>query len=61
MDRTQGQPTERTEPSGGTPTALPRIVTLAAGDFSLTVNPVDGSEIEPHRPGTDTGRRPAKR
>ncbi|MER7729552.1 ATP-binding protein [Streptomyces erythrochromogenes] len=37
-----------------------RVVTLTAGDFTLTVNPVDGSEIEPLRPGT--GRtRPAKR
>ncbi|MEV7542386.1 ATP-binding protein, partial [Streptomyces sp. NPDC089915] len=40
-----------------------RVVTLTAGEFTLTVNPVDGSEIEPHRPGAgpDPGRRPAKR
>ncbi|MFD5879914.1 ATP-binding protein [Streptomyces yangpuensis] len=37
-----------------------RVVTLTAGDFTLTVNPVDGSEIEPLRPGTERGR-PAKR
>lgn len=61
MDRTQGQTTDPAERSGGTPAAPARIVTLTAGDFSLTVNPVDGSEIEPHRPGADTGRRPAKR
>ncbi|MFF2191942.1 ATP-binding protein [Streptomyces sp. NPDC058157] len=38
-------------------------MTLTAGEFTLTVNPVDGSEIEPHRPGTgpDPDRRPAKR
>ncbi|MFD3324024.1 ATP-binding protein [Streptomyces sp. NPDC058701] len=66
MDRTQGQTAEPADRSEGAP-AVPaaagpaRIVTLTAGDFSLTVNPVDGSEIEPHRPGADTGRRPAKR
>lgn len=37
-----------------------RVLTLTAGDFTLTVNPVDGSEIEPLRPGTAPGR-PAKR
>ncbi|MFF3647321.1 ATP-binding protein [Streptomyces sp. NPDC002181] len=37
-----------------------RVVTLTAGDFTLTVNPVDGSEIEPRRPGTG-GSAPAKR
>ncbi|MFF4322584.1 ATP-binding protein [Streptomyces sp. NPDC001568] len=44
------------------PAATPpaRVVTLTAGTFSLTVNPVDGSEIEPLRPGTAKGR-PAKR
>ncbi|MCY0940074.1 ATP-binding protein [Streptomyces antarcticus] len=61
MDRTQGQTADPAERSGSTPAAPARIVTLTAGDFSLTVNPVDGSEIEPHRPGADTGRRPAKR
>ncbi|MEV7830274.1 ATP-binding protein [Streptomyces subrutilus] len=48
------------QPAAGTPAEALRVVTLTAGDFSLTVNPVDGSEIEPHRPGTAT-RRPAKR
>ncbi|MER5868634.1 ATP-binding protein [Streptomyces sp. NPDC002044] len=61
MDRTQGQTADPAEQPGSTPAAPARIVTLTAGDFSLTVNPVDGSEIEPHRPGADTGRRPAKR
>ncbi|MEU6754805.1 ATP-binding protein [Streptomyces sp. NPDC046685] len=37
-----------------------RVVSLVAGDFLLTVNPVDGSEIEPLRPGTHSAR-PAKR
>ncbi|MFD5523820.1 ATP-binding protein [Streptomyces virginiae] len=45
-------------PSG--PAGPARVVTLTAGDFTLTVNPVDGSEIEPLRPGTERGR-PAKR
>ncbi|WP_051695622.1 hypothetical protein [Streptomyces sp. NRRL S-244] len=40
--------------------AVARVVTLTAGDFTLTVNPVDGSEIEPRRPGTG-GSAPAKR
>lgn len=64
MDRTQGQP----EPGDDTPATstgpasgpVARVVTLTAGDFTLTVNPVDGSEIEPLRPGTGT-ERPAKR
>ncbi|MCJ1680809.1 ATP-binding protein [Streptomyces sp. APSN-46.1] len=55
MDRTQGQ-AEAAERSSGPA----RVVTLTAGDFALTVNPVDGSEIEPLRPGTEPGR-PAKR
>ncbi|MFG2335836.1 ATP-binding protein [Streptomyces yangpuensis] len=42
------------------PSGPARVVTLTAGDFTLTVNPVDGSEIEPLRPGTERGR-PAKR
>ncbi|MFE3288712.1 ATP-binding protein, partial [Streptomyces sp. NPDC059233] len=37
-----------------------RLVSLTAGEFTLAVNPVDGSEIEALRPGTDTSR-PAKR
>ncbi|WP_051807238.1 ATP-binding protein [Streptomyces sp. NRRL F-2664] len=45
---------------GPAPAGPARVVTLTAGDFSLTVNPVDGSEIEPLRPGTER-RRPAKR
>ncbi|MGW0747926.1 ATP-binding protein [Streptomyces sp. NPDC002587] len=64
MDRIQGQ-ADPEEPSGGAaalpaPAAPARVVTLTAGDFVLTVNPVDGSEIEPLRPGTGAGR-PAKR
>ncbi|GHE30921.1 ATP-binding protein [Streptomyces vinaceus] len=46
--------------AGSAPAAVARIVTLTAGDFTLTVNPVDGSEIEPRRPGTG-GSAPAKR
>lgn len=39
-----------------------RVVTLTSGDFTLTVNPVDGSEIEPtHRPGGEPAATPAKR
>ncbi|MFH7599388.1 ATP-binding protein [Streptomyces racemochromogenes] len=45
----------------GLPAAPARVVTLTAGEFTVTVNPVDGSEIEPHRPGADAGRRPGKR
>ncbi|MFE2878847.1 ATP-binding protein [Streptomyces roseus] len=53
-------------PGAAAPASVPaapgvaRIVTLTAGDFTLTVNPVDGSEIEPRRPGTG-GSAPAKR
>ncbi|MET8944253.1 ATP-binding protein [Streptomyces sp. NPDC004542] len=39
--------------------ALARTVQLVTGDFLLTVNPVDGSEIEPCPPGERPGR-PAK-
>ncbi|MFC8431182.1 ATP-binding protein [Streptomyces sp. NPDC057253] len=39
--------------------ALARTVQLVAGDFLLTVNPVDGSEIEACPPGERPGR-PAK-
>lgn len=72
MDRTQGQPEPVEQPvaapvpAATAPTApapagpVARIVTLTAGDFTLTVNPVDGSEIEPRRPGTG-GSAPAKR
>ncbi|MET7529688.1 ATP-binding protein [Streptomyces goshikiensis] len=55
MDRTQGQ-VDPAEPSSGPA----RVVTLTAGDFTLTVNPVDGSEIEPLRPGAERAR-PRKR
>ncbi|MEU6863789.1 ATP-binding protein [Streptomyces sp. NPDC046876] len=67
MDRTQGQaePVEQSTAARGAhpaPASTPvaRIVTLTAGDYTLTVNPVDGSEIAPRRPGTG-GTRPAKR
>ncbi|MFI7012487.1 ATP-binding protein [Streptomyces sp. NPDC050145] len=40
--------------------ALARTVQLVSGDFLLTVNPVDGSEIEPCPPGERPGR-PVKR
>lgn len=73
MDRTQGQPEPMERPAAvpatsGTsgapapaaPAPVARIVTLTTGDFTLTVNPVDGSEIEPRRPGTG-GTAPAKR
>ncbi|MGV2921722.1 ATP-binding protein, partial [Streptomyces alfalfae] len=40
--------------------ALARTVQLVSGDFLLTVNPVDGSEIEPCPPG-ERPDRPAKR
>ncbi|WP_329379171.1 ATP-binding protein [Streptomyces sp. NBC_01351] len=70
MDLTQGHtdPEERSgesRRSARTPASSPavpaaRLVTLIAGEYSLAVNPVDGSEIEPPRPGTDTSR-PAKR
>ncbi|WP_330298611.1 ATP-binding protein [Streptomyces sp. NBC_00503] len=56
MDRssTQGQTDPAERPA--------RVVTLTAGDFTLTVNPVDGSEIEPtHRPGGEPARIPTKR
>ncbi|MEU5598679.1 ATP-binding protein [Streptomyces sp. NPDC020298] len=39
--------------------ALARTVQLVTGDFLLTVNPVDGSEIEPCPPGAQPGT-PAK-
>ncbi|MGI5402979.1 ATP-binding protein [Streptomyces sp. CA-135486] len=45
----------------GQPTpALARTVQLVTGDFLLTVNPVDGSEIEPCPPG-EQPPRPARR
>ncbi|MGW1636549.1 ATP-binding protein [Streptomyces lavendulae] len=72
-DRTQGQsepggpaaPVPAGGPAGSPPAPLApaRIVTLTAGDFTLTVNPVDGSEIEPLRPTAAPAARggPAKR
>lgn len=36
--------------------SLRRTVQLISGDFMLTVNPVDGSEIEPCPPGEQPGR-----
>ncbi|MFF4444860.1 ATP-binding protein [Streptomyces sp. NPDC001502] len=72
MDRTQGQTEQHEQPTGGSAPAAPtaaatpaaagpaRVVSLTAGEFALTVNPVDGSEIEPLRPGTEPAR-PAKR
>ncbi|MFZ3472902.1 ATP-binding protein [Streptomyces sp. 4.24] len=54
MDRTQGQADPAQQPA--------RVVTLTTGDFTLTVNPVDGSEIEPtHRPGGESAPVPARR
>lgn len=49
--------------SAAQPPAPARVVTLTTGEFTLTVNPVDGSEIEPLRPEARgaAGRRPAKR
>ncbi|MFJ3975474.1 ATP-binding protein [Streptomyces sp. NPDC090021] len=47
-------------PMAPAPAGPARVVTLTAGDFTLTVNPVDGSEIETLRPGTERGR-PARR
>ncbi|MFJ7267974.1 ATP-binding protein [Streptomyces sp. NPDC099050] len=39
-----------------------RVVTLTSGDFTLTVNPVDGSEIvRTHRPGGEPAPTPVKR
>ncbi|MEU6312086.1 ATP-binding protein [Streptomyces sp. NPDC047014] len=72
MDRTHGQnvptgPDERSADGPAAPAATPpagqqpaRVVTLTAGDHTLTVNPVDGSEIEPLRPDAERPR-PAKR
>ncbi|MFG2619421.1 ATP-binding protein [Streptomyces sp. NPDC048507] len=50
--------------AGAQPAPAPaRIVTLTSGDFTLTVNPVDGSEIENLRPGAAPAGagRPARR
>ncbi|MFF5704799.1 ATP-binding protein [Streptomyces sp. NPDC012794] len=77
MDRTQGQPGQDEQPVGrpagaletrppaavAQPLAPARVVTLTTGEFTLTVNPVDGSEIEPLRPDAReaAARRPARR
>ncbi|MCC3766558.1 ATP-binding protein, partial [Streptomyces sp. UNOC14_S4] len=42
--------------SGAQAPAPARVVRLVAGDYLLTVNPIDGSEIEPCRPH----QRPAR-
>ncbi|MEW2544983.1 ATP-binding protein [Streptomyces sp. NPDC047002] len=47
-------------PAPGTAGAPARTTELVAGDFLITVNPVDGSEIEPCPPGRAPGR-PARR
>ncbi|MGW0755410.1 ATP-binding protein [Streptomyces sp. NPDC002814] len=54
------QPRESLSPDFGQHSpALARTVQLVSGDFLLTVNPVDGSEIEACPPG-ERPRRPAK-
>ncbi|MET8685825.1 ATP-binding protein [Streptomyces sp. NPDC004732] len=54
-------PRDPMTPDFGQPApALARTVQLVSGDFLLTVNPVDGSEIEPCPPG-ERPERPAKR
>ncbi|WKK25850.1 ATP-binding protein [Streptomyces olivoreticuli] len=55
---TDGGPARETpgQESGGQGTAPVRVVRLVAGDYVLTVNPVDGSEIEPCLPGQRPGR-----
>ncbi|MDO0936661.1 ATP-binding protein [Streptomyces sp. DG2A-72] len=56
----QRQPRESLSPDFGQHSpALARTVQLVSGDFLLTVNPVDGSEIEACPPGERPGR-PAK-
>ncbi|MFD4629384.1 ATP-binding protein [Streptomyces sp. NPDC058284] len=57
-----GQPPRQpATPDFGQPAPTPaRTVQLVSGDFLLTVNPVDGSEIEPCPPG-ERPERPAKR
>ena len=55
----QAQPAARPRPpdfGGSTAPALARTVRLVSGDFLLTVNPVDGSEIEPCPPGSGPPR-----
>ncbi|WP_306321829.1 MULTISPECIES: ATP-binding protein [unclassified Streptomyces] len=53
-------PRDPLTPDFGQPSpALARAVQLVSGDYLLTVNPVDGSEIEPCPPG-ERPERPAK-
>ncbi|MET9512118.1 ATP-binding protein [Streptomyces flavidovirens] len=47
----QGKPSSQSKGSGPTTSAPARTVQVVAGDFLLTVNPVDGSEIEVCPPG----------
>ncbi|WP_445269046.1 ATP-binding protein [Streptomyces sp. DSM 41634] len=49
-------PTASAAPTATAAQGPARVVSLTAGDFTLTVNPVDGSEIEPLRPGTERSR-----
>ncbi|MCX3064116.1 ATP-binding protein [Streptomyces beihaiensis] len=52
-------PRDTATPDSGQPAPLPaltRTVQLVCGDSLLTVNPVDGSEIEPCPPGERPGR-----
>ncbi|MFL4907093.1 ATP-binding protein [Streptomyces sp. MMS24-I2-30] len=50
-------PRESLTPDFGQSTPVPvRTVRLVSGDYLLTVNPVDGSEIEPCPPGERPGR-----
>ncbi|MGB8939490.1 MAG: ATP-binding protein, partial [Streptomyces sp.] len=54
-------PRDPLTPDFGQPApTLARTVQLVSGDFLLTVNPVDGSEIEPCPPG-ERPARPVKR
>lgn len=53
----QRPPRDPLTPDFGQPApALARTVQLVSGDYLLTVNPVDGSEIEPCPPGERPGR-----
>lgn len=57
----QEHPAEAPTPALGSPQIVPsdgpvRTVRLIAGDHLLTVNPLDGSEIEPTPPGEGPGR-----
>ncbi|MEU6127318.1 ATP-binding protein, partial [Streptomyces sp. NPDC047123] len=55
------RPRDPLTPDYGQPApALARTVQLVSGDFLLTVNPVDGSEIEPCPPGERPGPPPKR-